>query len=122
MRLKKHPLTPEGLKEDWAEIKLGMEAVIKNFSGDEWFLKILMISKEWIDAELKKPEPQSPEIAIGIILDPMVKKRFFRPLIRAAGVPMSGDIYRLREDLAMLRKKCRLIDWNANQSESLPPQ
>lgn len=117
MRLKTNPVTPQGFKKDWAEIKPRMLAVQERCQ-DAWFKKLLVFSMEWTDAELDKPTPVSPEIAIDLVLDPLVKRNYFKKLIAAEKPCVRNDIYRLREDLAMLRKKCRLI-WRFANSFAL---
>ncbi|HOX30475.1 MAG TPA: hypothetical protein PLR75_05005 [Candidatus Pacearchaeota archaeon] len=111
MRLKKNPLTPDGLKSDWLEILPRINAVLANYRGNEWFSKLLNISRDWTDAELKKSVPQSPELAISLVLDPLAKKDFFRLLIDTADPEMKEEIFRLREELAAFRKKIRLVKW-----------
>jgi hypothetical protein len=120
MHLKKHPVTPAGLKEDWAEIRPRM-AAIKEKCEDEWFKKLLAFSMEWTDAELDKPKPVSPETAIDLVLNPLVKKSYFRALIKAEKPSVRNNIYRLREELAAFRKKCRMIEWLVVKPECLPP-
>jgi hypothetical protein len=117
MRFKKNPLTPEGLKTDWQEIKPGINVILKNFRGNDWFLKLLVIARDWTDAELEKAVPQSPDLAISAVLDPLAKKNFFRPLIKAAGSSMRGEIFRLRKDMADFRKKSRMIEWTIESPE-----
>lgn len=113
MRLKKNPVTPEGLKADWAEILPRVNVILASYRGNEWFTKILSIARDWIDAELNKEVPRSPDLAISVVLDPMVKKNFFHPLIESAAPEMKNEIFRLREELAAFRKKSRMIKWIA---------
>jgi hypothetical protein len=111
LRLKKNPLTPEGLRADWSEILPMINAVLANYRGNEWFSQLLRISRDWTDAELQKAVPQSPDLAISAVLDPLVKTDFYRPLIRTAAPETRSQIFRLREELTALRKKSRLIEW-----------
>lgn len=108
-------MTPEGLKADWLEILPKINSVLANYRGDEWFTQLLRIARDWTDAELQKAVPQSPDLAIGAVLDPLVKTDFYRPLIRAAAPEMRNEIYRLREELAIFRKKSRMIEWTVEQ-------
>jgi hypothetical protein len=117
LRLKKNPLTVEGLKADWLEILPKINEVLANYSDNEWFTQLLKISRDWTDAELQKTVPQSPELAISAVLDPLAKKDFYRPLIRASAPEIRDKIYRLREELAAFRKKSRLIEWPPEQNK-----
>jgi len=117
LRLKKNPVTPEGLKADWSEILPRINDILRDYRGNEWFSQLLRIARDWSDAELEKAVPQSPEIAISVILDPLAKNSFFRPLIKNAGSSMREQIYCLRQELATFRKKCRKIDWSGETVE-----
>jgi hypothetical protein len=117
LRLKKNPLTPEGLKSDWLEIMPKINSVLANYRGNEWFSQLLRIARDWTDAELQKAVPQSPDLAISAVLDPLAKTDFYRPLIKAAAPEMRDEIFHLREELAAFRKKSRLIKWTAEQKK-----
>jgi hypothetical protein len=117
LRLKKNPVTPEGLKADWSEILPRINDILADYRGNEWFSQLLRIARDWSDAELEKAVPQSPEIAISVILDPLAKNSFFRPLIKNVESSMREQIFCLRQELAMFRKKSRMIDWNGEAFE-----
>lgn len=110
-------MTPQGLKADWLDILPLVNDVLASYRGDEWFTKLLVIARDWTDAELNKAVPRSPDLAISAVLDPLAKKDFFRPLIRAADSQTRKNIYRLRQELAALRNKARLVVWGFEPRE-----
>ncbi len=105
------PSTPAGVKEEWERIRPDAVWLQSNFKKDGYFTRLLEIMDEWIDAELGKAVPQSPEVAIDVVLSPLRKRKYFGDLIASASDVQEKKLRRLKSRLGALKIKCRKTKW-----------